>query len=132
VSFALKEIGKGALGVVFDEAARELAELTAPPYAAYAERVRGGIQRILESAPALLKDARYALLSAQSLAEVVISVIVATELLRQAKLDPRRFDVAASWIERRMVDVEARTSRIRSGSVDLLERCERMILLTQA
>ncbi len=68
----------------------------------------------------------------KSLAEVVISVIVATELLRQARHDPRRFDVAASWIERRMVDVEARTSRIKSGSVDLLERCERMILLTQA
>jgi alkylation response protein AidB-like acyl-CoA dehydrogenase len=132
VSFALKEIGKGALGVVFDEAARELAELSMPPYAPYAERVRGGIQRILESAGALIKDPRYALLSAQSLAEVVISVIVATELLRQAKLDPRRFDVAASWVERRMVDVEARTSRIKSGSVDLLERCERMIALTQA
>jgi alkylation response protein AidB-like acyl-CoA dehydrogenase len=132
VSFALKEIGRGALGVVFDEATRELAELTAPPYAAYAERVRGGIQKILESAGALVKDARYALLSSQSLAEVVISVIVATELLRQAKHDPRRFDIAASWIERRMVDVEARTSRIKSGNVDLLERCERMILLTQA
>jgi alkylation response protein AidB-like acyl-CoA dehydrogenase len=132
VSFALKEIGKGALGVVFDEATRELAELGAPPYADYAERVRGGIQRILESAGALVKDARYALLSSQSLAEVVISVIVATELLRQAKHDPRRFDIAASWIERRMVDVEARTSRIKSGSVDLLERCERMIHLTQA
>ncbi|HEU4429789.1 MAG TPA: acyl-CoA dehydrogenase family protein [Myxococcota bacterium] len=132
VSFALKEIGKGALGVVFDEAARELAELAEPPFAAYAERVRGGIQRILESAGALVKDPRYALLSAQSLAEVVISVIVATELLRQAKHDPRRFDVAASWIERRMVDVEGRTSRIKSGSVDLLERCERMIELTQA
>jgi alkylation response protein AidB-like acyl-CoA dehydrogenase len=132
VSFALKEIGKGALGVVFDEAARELAELTQEPFASYAQRVRGGIQRILESAGALIKDPRYALLSAQSLAEVVISVIVATELLRQAKHDPRRFDVAASWIERRMVDVEARTTRIKSGSVDLLERCERMIALTQA
>ena len=132
VSFALKEIGKGALGVVFDEALRELGELSMPPYAAYAERVKGGIQRILDSAGALLKDPRYALLSSQSLAEVVISVIVATELLRQAKLDPRRFDVAASWIERRMVDLEARTTRIKSGSVDLLERCERMILLTQA
>jgi len=132
VSFALKEIGKGALGVVFDEVLRELSELTSPPYAAYAERVRGGVQLILESAGALAKDARYALLSSQSLAEVVISVIVASELLRQSKHDPRRFDIAASWIERRMVDVEARTSRIKSGSVDLLERCERMILLTQA
>ena len=131
VSFALKEVGKGALGVVFDEALRELAELSAPPYAAYAERVKQGIQRILESAPALLKDPRYALLSSQSLAEVMISVIVATELLRQAKHDPRRFDIAASWIERRMVDLGARTTRIKSGSVDLLERCERMILLTQ-
>ncbi len=132
VSFALKEIGKGALGVVFDEALSELAVLTEPPLAAYAERVRQGIKRILESAGALAKDARYALLSSQSLAEVVISVIVATELLRQAKHDPRRFDVAASWIERRMVDLEARTTRIKSGSIDLLERCERMILLTQA
>ncbi len=132
VSFALKEIGKGALGVVFDEATRELAELTQEPFASYAQRVRGGIQQILESAGALVKDPRYALLSAQSLAEVVISVIVATELLRQAKHDQRRFDVAASWIERRMVDVEARTTRIKGGSVDLLERCERMIALTQA
>lgn len=132
VSFALKEIGKGALGVVFDEALRELADLTGPPFGAHAERVRQGIARILEAAPALAKDARYALLSSQSLAEVVISVIVATELLRQSKHDPRRFDVAASWIERRMVDLEARTTRIKSGSVDLLERCERMILLTQA
>jgi hypothetical protein len=131
VSFALREIGKGALDVVFDEALRELAALTAPPLADYAERVRLGIQRILESADSL-KDARYALLSSQSLAEVVISVTVATELLRQAKHDPRRFDVAASWIERRMVDVESRTQRIRAGSVDLIERCERMIALTQA
>ncbi len=132
VSFALKEIGKGALSIVFDEVHRELAALNAPPLSDYADRVRRGIERILESSSALLKDARYALLSAQSLAEVVISVIVAAELLRQAKLDPQRLDVAASWIDRRMVDLEGRAQRIQRGTVDLLDRCQRMIALTQS
>lgn len=132
VSFALKEIGKGALAIVFDEVQRELAPMTGTPLAPYAERVRGGIERILESSSALMKDARYALLSAQSLAEVVISVVVATELLRQAQLDPSRLDIAASWIERRMIDLEGRTQRIQSGSVDLLDRCQRMIAMTEA
>ncbi len=131
VSFALKEIGKGALAIVFDEVQRELAPMTSPELAPHAERVRGGIARILESSSALMKDARYALLSAQSLAEVVISVVVATELLRQAQIDPSRIDLAASWIERRMVDLEGRTQRIASGSVDLLDRCQRMIEQTQ-
>lgn len=94
-------------------------------------RVRLGIDRVLEASPALLSDPRYALLSAQSLAEVVISVIVAAELLKQARLDPRRLDMAASWIDRRMVDLEGRTQRIRAGTVDLLDRCERMIAATE-
>ncbi len=132
VSFALREIGKGALDIVFDEVRRELDTLTGEALAPYAERVREGIVRILEASPALLSDARYALLSARSLAEVVISVIVAAELLKQAQRDPRRLDSAASWIERRMVDLEGRTERIRAGSVDLLDRCERMIAATES
>lgn len=132
VSFALREIGKGALSIVFDEVRRELETMKDEPLASYAERVRDGIERVLEASPALMSDARYALLSAQSLAEVVISVIVAAELLKQAQLDPSRLDLAASWIERRMVDLDARTKRIRAGTVDLLDRCERMIALTGA
>ena len=132
VSFALREIGKGALSIVFDEVRRELDTMNDEACAPYADRVRRGIDRILEASPALLSDARYALLSAQSLAEVVISVIVAAELLKQARLDPRRLDIAASWIDRRMVDVDGRTQRIRAGTVDLLDRCERMIALTDA
>jgi hypothetical protein len=54
-------------------------------------------------------------------------VVVAGELLRQAEADPGRLDVAASWVERRMVDLEGRTERIRAGSADLVERCARMI-----
>jgi hypothetical protein len=127
ISFALKEVGKGALGVVFDEVERDLAALTRPELASYADRVRRGIQQVLGAGPALAADLGYALLSAQSLAESVISVVVAAELLRQAEADPARFDVAASWIERRMVDLEGRTERIRVGSPGLIERCARMI-----
>jgi alkylation response protein AidB-like acyl-CoA dehydrogenase len=127
VSFALKEVGKGALGVVFDDVKRDLAALARPELAPYADRVRRGIEQVLAAGPALASDVGYALLSAQSLAESVISVVVSGELLRQAEADPARFDVAASWIERRMVDLEGRTERIRAGSAELIERCARMI-----
>jgi alkylation response protein AidB-like acyl-CoA dehydrogenase len=127
VSFALKEVGKGALQVVFDEVGQELDALTGPGLTDYAEKVRRGIDQVLEAGPALMSDAAYALLSAGSLAESVISVIVSVELLKQADADPGRLDVAASWVERRMVDLEGRTERIRRGNVDLLDRCERMI-----
>ena len=60
-------------------------------------------------------------------AENLASVIVSAELLMQAEHDPSRLDVAASWVERRMVDLEGRTGRIKSGTPDLIERCERMI-----
>jgi alkylation response protein AidB-like acyl-CoA dehydrogenase len=127
VSFALKEVGKGALGVVFDDVQRDLAALTRAELTPLAERVRRGIEQVLAAGPALAADLGYALLSAQSLAESVASVVVAAELLRQAELDPARVDVAASWVERRMVDLEGRTERIRTGSAALIERCERMI-----
>ena len=127
VSFALKEVGKGALGVVFEDALRDLAALKRAELAPYADRVRRGIAQVLAAAPALASDVGYALLSAQSLAESVISVVVSAELLRQAEADPSRFDVAASWIERRMVDLEGRTERIRGGKPELIERCARMI-----
>jgi hypothetical protein len=61
------------------------------------------------------------------LAESIIGVIVSAELLKQADADPSRLDVAASWVDRRMVDLEGRTERIRRGSATLLDRCERMI-----
>lgn len=127
VSFALKEVGKGALAVIFDDVARDLAALTRPELAPYADRVRRGIEQVLAAGVALAADLGYALLSAQSLAENVSSVVVSAELLRQAELDPSRLDVAASWIDRRMVDLEGRTERIRAGSGALVERCARMI-----
>ncbi len=127
VSFALKEIGKGALEVVFDEIQKELELLTEAPLAEYADKVRKGIEQILEASSALLSDFGYALLSARSLADVVINVIVGAELLKQARADERRFDLAASWINRQMLDVEAKTTRIREGGTERVERAERIL-----
>jgi alkylation response protein AidB-like acyl-CoA dehydrogenase len=131
VSFALKEIGKGALAAVFEALEEELASLEHPELRACADKVRRGMELILGAASALMSDVAYALMSARSLAEVVISVVVAAELLKQAEADSSRFDLAASWVNRRMVDLEGRTQRIQSGSLDRLERAEKIIALVR-
>ncbi len=129
VSFALKEIGKGALIVAFDALAKELEPITEPPLAEYADKVRRGIELVQSAFEPLMRDMAYALMSAQSLAEVVTTVIAGAELLRQVQVAPERFDLAASWINRRMADVEARIRRIKEGTVARLDRCERVLSL---
>lgn len=98
---------------------------------ALADKVLAGMQEILGAAGALMTDFKYAMMSAQSLADVVASVLAAGELLKQAKADPRRFDLAASWIDRRMVDLEARCKRIKTGTVARLDRCANIIALAE-
>jgi hypothetical protein len=129
VSFALKEIGKGAMQVIFDELHKELGAISDPQLTPYAEKVRRGMDRILEAAAALLSDFGYALLSARSLADSMINVIAAAELLKQTTALPARFDLAASWINRRMLDVESKATRIREGTTDRIRRCERILEL---
>jgi alkylation response protein AidB-like acyl-CoA dehydrogenase len=129
VSFALREIGKGALGIVFEEIEHELSQLKDDRLAPFAEKVRKGMQQIQEASAALLQGMDYALLSARLEAEAVIDVIVAAELLRQADAAPRRFDLAASWVNRKMSEVEGHTRRIAEGDESRLERCERIIEL---
>ena len=60
----------------------------------------------------LASDLGYALLRAGQVAEMVIDVIAATELLKQAGVDPLRADLAESFIRRRMLDVEHKAHRI--------------------
>lgn len=127
VSFALKEMSKGALQVVFDELRKELDAMTGAPLDEMAAKVRVGIAQILEASSALVQDFGYALLSARGLADSVIDVIAGTELLRQAQADPRRFDLAASWVNRKMLEVEMNTRRIGEGDVSRIDRCERII-----
>lgn len=129
VSFALKEIGKGALSIVFENLEAELKSFEDPELRPFADKVLEGMQLILDASGALLADMGYALMSAQSLAEVVSSVIVGAELLSQARADRRRLDLAASWINRRMVDLASRCRRIKEGSLDRLDRCEAIIAL---
>jgi alkylation response protein AidB-like acyl-CoA dehydrogenase len=129
VSFALKEIGKGALTIVFDELRKELDELSEPNLLPLAEKVRGGIGQIEDASVALLRDPAYALLSARSVAEMVIHVIVGTELLRQAQVSPARFDLAASWVNHKMPELEMFAKRLSEGDAARIERCERIIAL---
>jgi alkylation response protein AidB-like acyl-CoA dehydrogenase len=129
VSFALKEIGRGALGVVFEKLEDELKSFEDPALREFADKVLKGMKLIMDSSGALLEDVSYALMSARSLADVVSSVIAGAELLKQAKADPARLDLAASWINRRMVDLESKCQRIREGSADRLNRCENIIAL---
>ena len=88
-----------------------------------------GMNLILDASGALLADFSYALMSAQSLAEVVASVIAGAELLKQAQADPRRFELAESWISRRMNDLEGRCKRIKTGSAERLDRASAIIAL---
>ena len=129
VSFALKEIGKGALGIVFEELRKDLAALATPVLRPFAERVEAGIQRIEDSAHALLSDFGYALLSARAVAEMVIAVIVACELLRQADVAHERTELAARWIHVKMLELEANARRVIEGDAGRIERCEKIVRL---
>ena len=129
VSFALKEIGKGALAIVFDEIRRDLDSLKRSELTEYAEKIRVGIKRIEEASGALLSDFNYALLCSRPMADMVIAVIVGAELLLQADVSPEREDLAASWVNRRMLDLETDARRIEEGGVERLERCERIVEL---
>jgi hypothetical protein len=129
VSFALKEMAKGALTIVFDQLQKELSELTDPRFAELVEKVLRGIGCIEDASTSLLQDFSYALLCSQPVAQMVIDVIVGTELLRQANVDERRFDLAASWINRKMLEVEGSAKRIQEGGVARIDRCARIVEL---
>jgi hypothetical protein len=129
VSFALKEIGKGALTSVFDALRKELGALARTELHPFADKVREGIGRIEEASVALAQDFNYALLCSRPLADMVIHVIVATELLLQADVAPVRGDLAESWVNRKMPDLEALARRVESGSVERIERCSRIVSL---
>ncbi len=129
VSFALKEIGKGALTIVFDELRKDLGALGAPVLRPFAERVLAGIERIEEASVALIRDFGYALLSARAVADMVIAVVVATELLRQAEVAPARTELAARWIHTKMLELEVQARRVVEGDAGRIERCEKIVRL---
>jgi hypothetical protein len=113
VSFALKEIGKGALDVMFQHVREELAAMgDDPERAALAAKVEQMTFRVGDATRSLFADLDYALLRSRLLAEMVIDVGAATELLQQAGADPERLDLAAVFVNRRSLEVEHTGRRI--------------------
>ena len=58
---------------------------------------------------------------------MVIVVIVAAELLKQAAADSKREDLATAWINRKMLELEMHAKRVSEGTVEQIERCERLV-----
>jgi hypothetical protein len=127
-SFALREMGKGALGVVVAEVRSELGAMMGDAARAeLAKLVESTVSRIEECALVLFSDVGYALLRAKLIAEMVINVIAATELLRQVGADATRLDLAEAFVRRRMLETEAMSRRIRENHKGRLERDERIL-----
>ncbi len=132
-SFALKEMGKGALAVVFEKARTELAGMKGDDARApLAKHVLDMITRVEESTKVLFSDISYALYRAKLLAEMVIDVLAATELLRQAGVAPERLDLAESFILRRAIQDEATARRIEENATGRLDRDTRVLSLMGA
>jgi hypothetical protein len=127
-SFALREMGKGALAVALSQVRAELGAMAADPRRAeLAKLVGGAASHIEECAQLLFADLPYALLRAKVMAEMVINVKAGAELLRQAGADPTRIDLAEAWIRRRAIETESRAQRIRQNYKGRLERDERIL-----
>jgi hypothetical protein len=127
-SFALREMGKGALGTMVAELRSQLGAMQGDERRAeLAKMVDATVSRIEECALVLFSDLGYALLRAKMIAEMVINVIAATELLRQVGADPARLDLAEAFVRRRMLETEAMARRIRENQKGRLERDERIL-----
>jgi hypothetical protein len=128
VSFALKEIGKGALGVMFEHVREELADMGGDPARAdLASRALGMTRDIDTAIGSLFADFDYALLRSRLLSEMVIDVGVATELLHQAGADAERLDLAATFIRRRSLEVQHTGRRIAENVEGRVERDARIV-----
>jgi alkylation response protein AidB-like acyl-CoA dehydrogenase len=127
-SFALREMGKGALAVVFGEARAELEAMDADPERAeLARAVRDALAETESTLQTLGADLGYALLRAKLVAEMVIAAVAATELLVQAGVEPSRLDLARAFVGRRMLEVLHKAQRIRENAAGRLERDARIV-----
>jgi hypothetical protein len=127
-SFALREMGKGALSVVFGDARAELEAMAADPARAELSRsVLDALREVESTLQSLTSDLGYALLRAKLMAEMVIAVIAATELLVQVGADASRIDLARAFVGRRMIEVDSKALRIRENAEGRLDRDARIV-----
>jgi len=125
-SFALKEMSKGALFATLDATRAELGGLSAS-FPDLVALVSKGIDCIQQSVPALMGDPQYALLNAKRVCEMVIDVVVSSELLIQAGLSEQRHALATAFVHRRMPVVEQNAHRISSGDATRIHNYDRIL-----
>ncbi len=127
-SFALREMGKGALGVALAQLKDELGAMASDAKRAeLAKLVDTSLGRIQECAQVLFTDLPYALLRAKMIAEMVINAKCGAELLRQVGADETRLDLAEAFIRRRVIESESIAKRIEQNHVGRLERDARIL-----
>jgi hypothetical protein len=126
-SFALKEIGRGALVTVIDGIRGELGAMSDEERRPLAERVLDGITWMEKSFPALVGDPRYALLNAKRVCQMAIDIIVGTEILRQAARRSDKLSLARAFIHRHILNVEAHARRISSGDASRIANYDRIL-----
>jgi alkylation response protein AidB-like acyl-CoA dehydrogenase len=127
-SFALREMGKGALAVALAQIKDELGSMAADPKRAQmAKLVDTSLGRIEDAAQVLFTDLAYALLRAKMIAEMLINAKCATELLRQVGADEARMDLAEAFIRRRVIESEAMARRIEQNHTGRVERDTRIL-----
>jgi hypothetical protein len=127
-SFALREMGKGALGVALAQLKDELGAMRGDAERAeLAKLVDTSLGRIQECAQVLFTDLPYALLRAKMIAEMVINAKCGAELLRQVGADETRLDLAEAFIRRRVIESESIAKRIEQNHVGRLERDARIL-----
>lgn len=121
-SFALQEMGKGALAVVFGEVRAELETMEGDATrSGLARRVRDVTVRVEDTLKVLFSDISYALLRSKLMAAMVIDVITSAELLKQAGADPDRIHIAEAFIRRRSFAIEDAARRIEENAEGRLE-----------
>jgi alkylation response protein AidB-like acyl-CoA dehydrogenase len=127
-SFALREMGKGALATLLAQVRGELESAGADDaLAPLAERVKQSCLMVDEAAKILFADLPYALLRAKLVAEMVINLVTASQLLRQAQADPAWRDLAEAFVIRRMLENELGAKRIAQNHAGRLERDARIL-----
>jgi hypothetical protein len=120
-SFALREMSKGALFTALEGTKKDLETLD-DRFPEEAAQVKGGIDALMQSVPALMGDPSYALLNAKRVCDMVIDVVVSAELLFQACEDEDRRVLAEVFINRQMLAVDMNAKRIQSGDASRLQR----------
>lgn len=127
-SFALREMGKGALGTALAQIRDELESMQHDPHRAQlAHLVDQSLTRIEDAAKVLFSDLSYALLRAKMIAEMLINAKAATELLRQVGADETRADLAEAFVRRRVIESESMARRIEQNHKGRLERDARIL-----